>query len=258
MTLLPCMAIQPIVLGMALLWVAMDSSLSQGPQLWRHNDMPLLFHGVRADLSETPNNALTTRMHGDYRPSIDRFFVGFNAICCPFLINNPIYIEGRNCSFSTVTVLFTKCSGLRPFFGILAQSWFGRLFGSAPTFLPLMQPKNPVSLFDFQARENTQFSIFNTQYSIFKRGKILKKFRLIDHKCKWLKRLCQIVSIMINLSMFYATKTMEQWGPNHENVTLWRDITTFSSLTRDFSANTQLNLPISSTNVKQIFSDLMV
>ena len=75
---------------------------------------PLLFHGIRADLSETPNNALTTRMHGDYRPSIDRFFVGFNAICYAFLRNNPIYIEGRNCSFSTVPVLFNKCSGLRP------------------------------------------------------------------------------------------------------------------------------------------------
>ena len=75
---------------------------------------PLLFHGIRVDVSETPNNALTTRMHGDYWPSIDRFFVGFNAICYAFLINNPIYIEGRNCSFSTVPVLFNKCSGLRP------------------------------------------------------------------------------------------------------------------------------------------------
>ena len=75
---------------------------------------PLLFHRIRADVSETPNNALTSRMHGDYRPSIDRFFVGFNEICYAFLRNNPIYIEGRNCSFSTVPVLFNKCSGLRP------------------------------------------------------------------------------------------------------------------------------------------------
>ena len=71
---------------------------------------PLLFYGIRADVSETPNNALTTRMHGDYRPSIDIFFVGFNAICYAFLRNNPIYIEGRNCSFSTVPVF----KGLRP------------------------------------------------------------------------------------------------------------------------------------------------
>ena len=71
----------------------------------------------------------------------------------------------------------------------------------------LVVNKNPVSLFEFQAD---------------KRGKILKKFRLIDHKCKRSKTLCQIVSIVINLSMFYATKTMEQWGPNHENVTLWQ------------------------------------
>ena len=85
---------------------------------------PLLFHGIRADVSETPGNALTTRMHGDYRPSIDRFFVGFNAICYAFLINNPIYIEGRNCSFTTVPVLFNKCLGLRPS-GTLSSWWLG-------------------------------------------------------------------------------------------------------------------------------------
>ena len=33
MPLLPYMVIQPIVLGMVLLWAAMDSSLSQGPLL---------------------------------------------------------------------------------------------------------------------------------------------------------------------------------------------------------------------------------
>ena len=38
MPLLPYMVIQPIVLGMALLWAAMDSSLSQGPLLWCHNE----------------------------------------------------------------------------------------------------------------------------------------------------------------------------------------------------------------------------
>ena len=66
---------------------------------------PLLFHRIRADMSETPDNALTTWMHGDYRLSIDRFFVGFNAICSTFLRNNPICIEGRNCRFSRPTVL---------------------------------------------------------------------------------------------------------------------------------------------------------
>ena len=115
--------------------------------------------------------------------------------------------------------------------------WFG------PHVFAAYANKNPVTLFEFQADKG---------------GKILKKIRLIDHKCKWSKNVCQIVSIMINLSMLYATKTMEQWGPNHENVTLWRDITTFSSLTRAFAANTRLNLPISSTNVKEPFSDLMV
>ena len=34
--------LQPIVLGMALLWSAMDSLLSQGPLLWRHNDMTVI------------------------------------------------------------------------------------------------------------------------------------------------------------------------------------------------------------------------
>ena len=42
MPLLPYMPIQPIVLGMALLWAAMDSSLSQGPLLWRQNDMAVI------------------------------------------------------------------------------------------------------------------------------------------------------------------------------------------------------------------------
>ena len=43
-------------------------------------------------------------MHGDYRPSIDRFFVGFNAICYAFLRNNPIYIEG-----AIVVVVQSQC-----------------------------------------------------------------------------------------------------------------------------------------------------
>ena len=63
---------------------------------------PLLFRGIRADVSETPDNALTTRMQGDHRLSIDRFFVGFNAICYSFLGNNPIYIERRDCRLSRV------------------------------------------------------------------------------------------------------------------------------------------------------------
>ena len=55
---------------------------------------PSLFHGIRANVSETLNKALAMRMHGDYRPSIERFFVGFKAICYAFLRYNPIYIEG--------------------------------------------------------------------------------------------------------------------------------------------------------------------
>ena len=36
------MLIQHIVLCMGLLWAAVDSSLSQGPLLWRHNDMTVI------------------------------------------------------------------------------------------------------------------------------------------------------------------------------------------------------------------------
>ena len=51
------------------------------------------------------------------------FFVEFNAICCTFLRNNLIYIEGRNCRSSTVPGLFNKCSGLRPS-DTLSSRWF--------------------------------------------------------------------------------------------------------------------------------------
>ena len=93
----PYMEIQPIVLGVALLWAAMDSPLSQRPLLWCHNDMTVIFRGIRVDVRETPDNALNTRFHGDYKFSIHRFFVEFNAICYTFRRKNLIYIEGRNC-----------------------------------------------------------------------------------------------------------------------------------------------------------------
>ena len=145
----------------------------------------------------------------------------FNIVC--LLVFHNLYIVH--------TMKYTRALVVRPSF------WFG------PHVFTAYANKNPLSLSKFQAD---------------KRWKIFKKFRLKDHKCKWSKTLCQILSFMINLSMFYATKTMEQWGPNHEYVALWRDITTFFTLTRHFSATTRLNLTISSTNVKEIFSDLMV
>ena len=123
---LPYMVIQPIVLGMALLWVAMDSSLSQGPLLWRHNDMTVIVsrntRGRERDTQQRLDNANARRLQTVNR--IDRFFVWFNTICYAFLRNNPIYIEGRNCSFSTVPVLFNKCSGLRPSDTLLSW-WLG-------------------------------------------------------------------------------------------------------------------------------------
>ena len=119
MPLFPYMVIQHIVLGMALLWAAMDSPLPKDlycdiTMIW-----PLLFHEICTDVSKTPNNALTMWMHGDYRLSIDKFFVGFDAICYIFLWNNPIYIEGRNCRLSTIPGLLNKCSGT------LSSRWLG-------------------------------------------------------------------------------------------------------------------------------------
>ena len=61
MPLLSYMVIQPIVLGMSLLWAAMDSSLSQGPLLWRHNDMTVIVsrntRGRERDIQQRLDNA---------------------------------------------------------------------------------------------------------------------------------------------------------------------------------------------------------
>ena len=65
MPLLPYMALQPIVLGMALLWATMDSSLSQGPLLWRHNDMTVIVswntRGRERDTRQRLDNANAQR-----------------------------------------------------------------------------------------------------------------------------------------------------------------------------------------------------
>ena len=62
----------------------------------------LLFHRIRANVSETPDNALPTRMHGDYRLSIDRFFVGFSAIRYKCLRNNPTLRDAIVESFTLI------------------------------------------------------------------------------------------------------------------------------------------------------------
>ena len=66
MPLLPYMVVQPIVLGMALLWAAMDSSLSQGPLLWRHNDMTVIVsrntRGRERDTQQRLDNANARRL----------------------------------------------------------------------------------------------------------------------------------------------------------------------------------------------------
>ena len=65
MPLLPYMVIQPIVLGMALLWAAIDSALSQGPLLWRNNDMTVIVsrntRGRERDTRKRLDNANTRR-----------------------------------------------------------------------------------------------------------------------------------------------------------------------------------------------------
>ena len=73
MPLFHYMVIQPIVLGMALLWAAMDSVLSQVPLLWRQNDMTVIVSRNTRGRERDTDNALTTRILGDYKLSIDRF-----------------------------------------------------------------------------------------------------------------------------------------------------------------------------------------
>ena len=66
MPLFPYMIILPIVLGVALLWAAMDSPLSQGPLLWRHNDMTVIVspdtRGRERDTRQCLDNANARRL----------------------------------------------------------------------------------------------------------------------------------------------------------------------------------------------------
>ena len=66
MPLLPYLVIQPIVLGMALQWAAIDSALSQGPLLWRHNDMTVIvsrnMRGRERDTRQRLDNANARRL----------------------------------------------------------------------------------------------------------------------------------------------------------------------------------------------------
>ena len=66
MPLLPYMVIQPTGLGMALLWAAIDSALSQWPLLWRHNDMTVIVsrytRGRERDTRQRLDNANARRL----------------------------------------------------------------------------------------------------------------------------------------------------------------------------------------------------
>ena len=79
MPLLPYMVIQPIVLGMALLRAAIDSALSQGPLLWRHNDMTVIVsrntRGRERDTRQRLNNANARRLQTVCRIQCDLFHI---------------------------------------------------------------------------------------------------------------------------------------------------------------------------------------
>ena len=114
MPLLPYMVTLPIVLSMALLWAAMDCPLSQGPLLWRHNNMTVIVlpdtRGRERDTRQRLDNANARRLQTFNR----KFFVEFNTICYAFLRNNLIYIEGRNCRLSRVPGLLVNARAFGP------------------------------------------------------------------------------------------------------------------------------------------------
>ena len=68
---------------------------------------PLLFHGIRADLSGCPGVTVVDRQ------SMNNL-LDFKLIYCMFPLNNSICIIGRNCRSGGVIGVFSKCSGLRP------------------------------------------------------------------------------------------------------------------------------------------------
>ena len=97
----------------------------------------LLLHGIRADLGGTLIDALTTRIHGDHGSPFNRLILrNFNAIFYIFLLNNSIYIIGRNCRLGTVFRVFNKCSGFR--LSVTLSSWWhgrGAMRAGANNFL---------------------------------------------------------------------------------------------------------------------------
>ena len=76
----------------------------------RHCDVtmmiPLLPHGIRADLSGSHGAAIVDRQSINY-------FLDFKVICCIFRWNNSIYIIGRHGRLGRLLGVFNKCSGHR-------------------------------------------------------------------------------------------------------------------------------------------------
>ena len=95
MPLLPYMVIQPIVLGMTLLWAAMDSSLSQGPLLWRHNDMTVIVsrntRGRERDTQQRECTVITDRQSSHSLWDSTRFVAHFWEIT-PYILRDAIVV----------------------------------------------------------------------------------------------------------------------------------------------------------------------
>ena len=94
--------VKAIVPNTALLWAAMDAALSQGPLLWRHNDMAVI-------VLQNTRGAPARRSW-----AVNRLIICWIAICCIVLWNDSIYKVGRKSRLYTLLDIFNKCSGLRP------------------------------------------------------------------------------------------------------------------------------------------------
>ena len=105
------------VLDRACYWLLWTLHCSKG----RYSDAtmikPLLCHGIRSDLSESPGAAIVDRQ------SINHL-LDFKVICCIFPWNNSMYVIKRNRRLGRVLGVINKCSGLRPS-DTLSSFWLG-------------------------------------------------------------------------------------------------------------------------------------
>ena len=102
-------------LDTALLWAANDAALSQGPLLWCHIDIDVLWNMHRPE--QEPR-------HGNHGLSIDDLFVGFHSDLLHISVKYSMYITGHNRRLVTVLGVFNKCSGLWPS-DTISSWWLG-------------------------------------------------------------------------------------------------------------------------------------